>query len=235
MNDPVMICPSRSRPGNVRRLMERWPQVTVAAALIVVTDGGDPHLPAYEQAVDELGALGRMGMLTAPGGPHRLGPVLNMAASVVLTGDVDAVGFISDSHLPVTPGWDLLLMEAIAGRPGVAYPDDLFQGEKLPTCPVITASLIRHLGYLSPPGLTHLYIDDFWRELGLGAGNLTYRPDVIVEHLHPMAGKAVWDDQWAANNSAGQYTADHAAFQAFLEGQWPADLARLRTHLAAAA
>lgn len=230
-----MICPSRSRPGNIQRLAAAWPQVTDAAALLVVCDGDDPQLPGYEQVIGEPGAPGQVTMLTVPGGPHRLGPVLNMAVPTALGYGTGAIGFISDSHLPITPDWDTHLTAAISERPGVAYGDDLFQGRALPTCPVITASVIRCLGYLSPPGIVHLYIDDFWRQLGLDLGHLAYVPGVVVEHLHPAAGKAAWDRQWTANNTSDQYARDHATFQAFLDGQWPADLAALRAHLAATA
>ncbi|MDQ2876671.1 MAG: hypothetical protein M3Y33_18480, partial [Actinomycetota bacterium] len=124
--------------------------------------------------------------------------------------------------------WDARLTAAVDAGAAVAYANDLHQGENLPTTPAIPAAIITELGYLSPPGITHLYIDDFWKQLGTDLGALAYLPDVIVEHMHPAAGKADWDAQWVTNNSSAQYGADQGAWQRFRDGRWPADLARLQ-------
>ena len=143
----------------------------------------------------------------------------------------EAVGFLGDDHRPRTPGWDTRLLAALDGRPGVAYGDDLHQGGRLPTAVVISSAIIRTLGYMVPPGQDHLYLDDFWRQLGLDLGRLEYVPDVIVEHCHPNAGKAPWDDGYERVNSPAQNTADSAAYARFMSSAWPEDLARLRAGL----
>jgi hypothetical protein len=58
--------------------------------------------------------------------------------------------------------------------------------------------------------------DDFWMDLGRRAGGLTYLPDVIIEHMHPHAGKAEHDDGYATNNSAETYDHDRRCFEAWL-------------------
>jgi hypothetical protein len=96
---------------------------------------------------------------------------------------------------------------------------------------VISSVIIRALGYMVPPGLEHLYLDDFWKRLGQDLGHLEYLPDVIIEHCHPNAGKATWDDGYERVNSPGQNAWDRAAYGAFLGGRWPGELARLRAGL----
>lgn len=69
-------------------------------------------------------------------------------------------------------------------------------------------------------------------QLGNDLGCLSYLPDVIIEHLHPGAGKAEWDERYAAVNSPERNASDKAAFDRFLADTWPADLARLKEALA---
>jgi hypothetical protein len=127
---------------------------------------------------------------------------------------------LGDDHRPRTGRWDRTLIEAIEGLdgPGWAYGNDLFQGAALPTAWVTSAETVRALGWLMLPACQHLYVDAAVLELGRAAGRIAYRPDVIVEHLHPAAGKATWDDSYRASNSRERDLADRAAFQ-----QWKAD------------
>jgi hypothetical protein len=64
----------------------------------------------------------------------------------------------------------------------------------------MSSSIVQALGYFCPPGLIHMYLDNFWAELGRGANCLAYRGDVIIEHMHPLAGKAEvdagYDEVW---------------------------------------
>jgi|HubBroStandDraft_2_1064218.scaffolds.fasta_scaffold11961_2 hypothetical protein len=221
-----MLCPSRGRPGNAAALAALWPDVTESARLHLIADADDPELAGYEAI-----PLPAHVSLDIIDGPRRLGPILNSAGPPHAAA-ADAVGFLGDDHRPRTAGWDTALLAALDGRAGVAYGDDLFQHERVPTACVISASLIRALGYMVPPGLAHLYLDDFWARLGMDAGNLSYCPDVVIEHLHPAAGKGIWDAGYTLANSAETWTADGAAWEQFLADRWPADLAAMRKRLA---
>ncbi len=121
-------------------------------------------------------------------------------------------------------------MEALA-TPGVAYGNDLFQSSKLPTAVVISSQIIRTLGYFVPPGMTHLYLDDYWRQLGTDIGSFHYLPDVIIEHMHPAAHKGPWDEGSLRVNSGDMWAADGQAYTQFIRNRWPADLAELREAL----
>jgi hypothetical protein len=195
-----------------------WGDVTQDADLLITCDDDDPAAGQYGPGVRVMS------------GPRRLGPILN-ALAVAAAPRYEAVGTLGDDHRPRTPGWDRRLMTALAGRPGVAYGDDLFQGPLLPTAVVISSAVILALGYMVPPGVMHLYMDNFWLRLGHDLGVLEYCPDVIIEHVHPSAGKAEWDDGYARVNSAENAAADYTAWDDFLHGQWPGDLARLRETL----
>jgi hypothetical protein len=219
----VMLCPSRGRPGNVAGLREAWAKVTgPEAELLVAVDADDPDLPAYA-AGGPVRAL--------EDSPHVLGVILNGLAMEVAP-RCEAVGFLGDDHRPRTPGWAVRLLGALDGRPGVAYGDDLHQGEALPTAVVISSAVILTLGYMTIPA--HLHTDTFWYLLGEDLGCRAYCPDVIIEHLHPCAGKASWDEGYLRVNGPGREAADRRVLTGHLAGRWPDDLARLRDRLAVA-
>ncbi len=212
----VMLCPSRSRPGNIAELRTLWPAVTSEAALVVAVDEDDPDLPAYQRDGD-------VRVMTAGLG---LGAILNKLAAE-LAPSCTAIGFLGDDHRPRTHDWDRRLLDVLRERPGIAYGNDLNKGEQLPTAVVISAPVITALGYLCPPGVRHLYLDDFWLQLGHSLDSVHYCPDVIIEHMHPDVGKAEWDDGYRRVNSGEQYAADNPAYLRFLAESWPADLARV--------
>jgi hypothetical protein len=104
-----------------------------------------------------------------------------------LAKDYRALASLGDDHLPRTPGWDLRLLEAIAGMGGTgfAYGNDLLQGAALPTAVVVSSNIVTALGWMCEPSMRHYCIDNVWKDLGEGAGCLAYLPDVIIEHLRP--------------------------------------------------
>ena len=71
-------------------------------------------------------------------------------------------------------------------------------------------------GGMVPPDMIHLYLDNFWMTLGKDLNALRYIPEVVLEHLHPVAGKAEWDDQYREVNAPEVYSADKAALDNYL-------------------
>jgi hypothetical protein len=213
----TMVCPSRGRPGNIAELAICWEQTDAKARLLVLVDDDDPELDGYLSQHLDAG-------IQVIEEPRRLGPILNSVMPAIAQHG-GAVGFLGDDHRPRTPGWDKALVDAL---PGVAYGNDLFQGRNLPTAVAMSAGIVQALGYFVPPGLMHLYFDDFWLTLGRELDSLTYLEDVIIEHMHPVAGKASWDEGYVRVNSVQQFNTDSATYQRFMTTQWPGDLARLR-------
>lgn len=224
----TMIVPSRGRPANIARLIDAFVYTadTSHTSLRVVVDSDDPELQAYRNLVGQSEWLS----LIIQGEHRRLNPILNAEAARAVNSS-GLIGFMGDDHVPRTPRWDQHLIAAIGGRPGVAYGNDLLQRENLPTAVVMSSSIVRVLGYMSPPSLLHLYMDDFWKMLGGAIGNLQYRDDVIIEHVHPAAGKAPWDAAYQVTMSAGLLSEDGQRYTEYLARQWPGDLARLRKEI----
>jgi hypothetical protein len=138
---------------------------------------------------------------------------------------------MGDDHCPRTPGWDEKILEASTPWT-VVYGNDLFQGQNLPTAVFQGAGLIRTTGRFNPPGCEHLYLDNYWKTLGDRLGTLTYLDDVIIEHVHYMAGKAVEDDLYREVNSPTMYDHDATAWATYANGPMQADLDRVKAAMA---
>lgn len=216
----VYVIPSRSRPHNIGRLLRAWQDTcTAGTQLCLVTDDDDPSdWPVIPRSVGwhEVGP------------PRRIGPILNaIAPGLARSGEWEAVGFMGDDHLPRTEGWDEQLLAEIRAGNAVAYGNDLIQGPNLPTACLIDAAVIAGTGRMVPDGCRHLWLDNYWLAVGRALG-ISYRPDVIIEHLHPLGGTAPSDAGYERANSPEVGAADHAAFTAHMRDVFPADIARFR-------
>lgn len=233
--DLLMIVPSRGRPQNVAALLDAWRETATGVAdLLVAVDDDDP---LFEEYAALRTAVAWPAALRSPrwvNGPRmRLGGTLNDVA-LRFRGDrfgneYRAVGFLGDDHRPRTAGWDRRMVEALDDLgTGMVYGDDLFQRQNLPTAIAMTSDIVRALGYMVPGGLVHLYVDNAWAALGNGIGRLRYLPDVVIEHLHPSAGKAELDDSYRETNSDAQFDADRHRFEDWKRFSLDADVARLQ-------
>jgi hypothetical protein len=231
----TIIVPTRSRPANVERVIDAWDATGAfidGAELLFVVDGDDPEYLAY---CDVLGTAARaVPGVTWSSVPawEPLVPKLNLAALRVLA-DVPgrfAVGFAGDDHLPRTPGWVSRYLEILreVGTGVVSCPDG-YRPDDLPTQWAMTSDIVRALGRMVPAPVDHLYCDDAVRALGVAAECYHYLPDVLIEHMHPVAGKAGRDEQYDRVNSRTQYRGDRRAYHQWREQQLVADAQTVRT------
>lgn len=224
MTDLVVIVPSRGRPHAAAELADAFNETCRAETdLVFALDDDDPTRDEYSRRVE---------IWT---GPNRsMVEALNGAASRESGGRFGmrppfAIGFIGDDHRPRTAGWDAAYVEALQELgTGIVYGDDLLQRENLPTQCAMTTDIVQTLGYMAPPTLTHLYVDNFWLSLGKAAGCIRYLPDVVVEHCHPVARKAEWDEGYARVNNSAMYAKDEAAFRTYAETEFQADVEKVR-------
>lgn len=220
----LVIVPSRGRPHNIADLYVAWSETTHRhASLLVAVDDDDPALPEYRRVCDLTG-------IELEVGPRlRLTGTLNKVA-VARAPHYRAVAFMGDDHRPRTVGWDTHLMNTLNQLgTGVAYGNDLIQGEKMATAVAMTSDVVTALGYMAPPQMVHLCLDLVWVEWGRAIDRLAYLPDTVIEHMHPHVGKAANDAGYEEANSAHQTAADHAAYEAYRNGpQFAADVAKLR-------
>ncbi len=208
----ILLVPSRGRPQNIAELKEAvYSTAHGDVRFIVALDDDDPTVNEYTQIENVEFWVGTS---------KRLGPWLNELAPQ-LAKDDSVVGFMGDDHRPKSEGWDLRMIEAV-GHKGIAYGNDLIQGPNLPTAVFMTSNIVEQLGYMCPPGLIHLFIDNAWLEWGRGAECLTYLDDVIIEHVHPLKGKAAQDVTYEAAWSYGN--ADAATWETYKESNLAHDI-----------
>lgn len=210
----AVIVPTRGRPENAARLETAFERTTRSGAVpVFVADEDDPKLDDYRARLD-AGDIRRLVISPFTGGKGLCYPLNTTARRYVKA--YDYVGFMGDDHLPVTEGWDTEMTgELDSLEPRIAYGNDLLQGPNLPTAVFMQSRMVRALGFMAPQVMRHLYLDNFWKELGEAVGGLRYRGDVVIEHLHPVAGKAEWDERYRVVNEQAADTHDRDAWLAF--------------------
>jgi hypothetical protein len=226
----ITLCPSRGRPKNVERLIEAYTDTATSDdRLAVIVDDDDPELPRYDALIETYEKrMPGWGLIVQ--NPRNLSQSLNHWAPRLATRDDDVIGFMGDDHVPRTNGWTDRVRNALGDRAGVVYGDDLFQRANLPTAVFITADVVRELGFFCPPAQRHLYLDNFWLELGRGLGSLHYLADVVIEHVHPAAKKAPLDEHYDRVNAPELWRHDEDAWKAYVQsGRFRSDVDRVRT------
>jgi hypothetical protein len=221
--DLLVIVPSRNRPQNIAALWDAWHATTTGATqLLVAVDDDDPTLSNYERVCADRGIE-----LTV--GPRlRMCPTLNKVA-VERAPHHFAVGFLGDDHRPRTNGWDERYLETLHELgTGFVYGNDLLAGERLPTQFALTSDIVHTLGAIVPAPVRHMYADNQIWDLGHAIARIRYLPDVIVEHLHPLAGKAENDAGYLEVNAPDAFEADRLIYAHWYEHQMAADVAKLK-------
>jgi hypothetical protein len=227
--DLLVIVPSRGRPAAVAGLAASFLLTCTAdTGLVFAVDDNDPLGDAYAEAIADVPY--EEASLWINRGEKTMVAALNGAVTAMLTDTTKAVAFMGDDHRPRTVGWDHAYLDALQRMgTGIVYGDDLLQHARIPTQVAMTANIVRTLGHMAPASLTHLFVDNYWRDLGAHAGCLHYLPDVVVEHMHPFAGKADWDAGHIRVNDHVMYRADSVAYGLYAaDGKLAADVAKVK-------
>lgn len=235
MADLLVIVPSRGRPQSVARVVRAWLNTAAYehADLVFAVDADDPQHDAYWQHLPDGDGRTLVRFVSLPQWRPMV-PKLNEVALAAAQmtpdgGSYFALGFAGDDHLPRTSGWAWAYLNALREMgTGIVYGDDGFQSARLPTQWAMTADIVRTLGAMVPAQVEHLYCDNAVKDLGVTAGCLRYLPHVLVEHMHPLAGKADPDDGYRRVNARDQYAKDAAAYQHWLEHRMPGDVETVR-------
>jgi len=208
MRNLVVLVPSRNRPQNIEDLIKSFDETETESDLIVIVDDDEPQIDAYLQ-------LGCDVLMVAKQGKGMAKP-LNFAANH-FADKYRHFAFLGDDHRPRTKNWDLTFINTLDEMgTGLVYGNDLLQGENLATAVGMSGDIVKALGGMVPPDMIHLYLDNFWMTLGKDLNALRYIPEVVLEHLHPVAGKAEWDEGYRAVNAEEVYSADKKALDDYL-------------------
>ena len=208
MRNLVILVPSRNRPESIAELIKSLDETETESDLIVIVDSDEPQMDAYLE-------LGCDVLMVEKNGKGMAKP-LNFAANHYRD-KYRHFAFLGDDHRPRTKNWDTIFINALDELGiGLVYGNDLLQGENLATAVAMSGEIVKELNGMVPQDMIHLYLDNFWMTLGKDLNALRYIPEVVLEHLHPIAGKAEWDDQYREVNAPEVYSADKAALDNYL-------------------
>jgi hypothetical protein len=209
-----VLVPTRSRPQNLERLVRAWHETGAfgGADLILGIDVDDARFGGY---VDFLRAHPEVRVIQldkwAP-----LVPKLNLMATMS-AGRYPLLAFMGDDHIPRTPMWaHMLIADHLRPGSGIVYGRDGIQDRRLPTWWSMDGRIIDALGRMVPAPVQHLYCDNAVKKLGERADQLGYDDRILIEHMHPVAGKAEMDAQYVRVNRRQQYDRDQAAFDSWV-------------------
>lgn len=218
----VVLCPTRGRPDNaweVAYSIERT-RMLPSTNVLFILDEDDPKLDEYlTPRADET-----LPVLVAPPGLEKgMVAALNWGADRLLRDlpETILVGFVGDDHRFRTKGWDAQFVSWVKDHPvSIVYANDGARID-IPTQVFMTSNIISALGWMAPPVLRHLYVDNAWRDLGVATSPRTIHcfQDLLIEHMHPAFQKAKMDEGYARVNSGEMYGHDGAAYGAWVQGE----------------
>jgi len=216
MAELLVLVPTRSRPQNLKPIVQAWWETGAFgfADLLFVADADDMQIDGYSQLVgSQAGAMIQILPEWMP-----LVPKLNfVAVEIAKGGQYRNIAFMGDDHIPRTRGWaSNLIMDHHKNQNWIWYGKDGFQDQNKPTWWSMDAEIIRRLGRMVPAPVQHLYCDDAVKVLGEKAGCLGYDETIMIEHMHPIAGKGQMDEQYARVNRLQQYERDQGLFRSWV-------------------
>ena len=226
MSEMALIVPSRGRPENIKRLYKALADTKSDVHLYVGIDKDDPALEDYLELEKDTDIC-----LVISHERKRFGPTLN-SISLMLAGMYEYLAWCGDDHLPITEKWDERYREELVKMgAGIVYGNDLVQGINIPTQMGFTSNIVKALGYAVPDGFIHLFIDNYFLELGRAIGGVCYLPDVIVQHLHPSAGGAKEDQTYREANSPENWSNDQRRFNEYMIEELTTDAEKIRQYV----
>jgi hypothetical protein len=213
VKNTAIIVPSRHRPHNIAELQKALIDTGTNADLFVIVDDDDVTADEYHRLTNYFTTIMRVER-----GIKGMADPLNKGARYLLTlNKYKYFIFVGDDHRPRTQQWDEIWRTNLDELgTGLVYGDDLLQSENLPTAIGMTSNIVKELNGMVPDGFAHLYLDNFWLRLGQNLNAIRYLPETIIEHLHPIAGKAGWDKGYEEVNAPEINNADMAAFKNYI-------------------
>ena len=204
MNTNLVIIPARGRPDKAQVAFDALKELSKISDFLIGLDDDDAdNYPEIEGVIREVNPRLRMN------------GTLNLLVKKYQD-KYETITFMGDDHIVRTENWDGLLYQGIKERGyGISYANDLFQGANLPTMVMMSTNISKSLGFFAPRRLIHLYMDNFWKLFGQITDCLEYHPDVIVEHMHFMAGKSALDAGYEEVNSSEISNHDAEVFKEY--------------------
>lgn len=214
--DLGLLVPTR-RPAGLERLWNSM-KATCTPGMTTLLAGVDADDPGVYPAGPGYDIQGGLRYVTA---------WVNHLALATL-GRFRFVGHVGDDNTCDTPGWDARVCKALESQP-FAFCNDRYPREagSLSCHIFMRADVVRILGYMGPPEISHMYVDVAWMAWCLACGH-EYLHDVLLPHHHYTLG-APHDDTYARSyaRTAADLKAWHEYSRRRGAGGLNADIAKL--------
>lgn len=188
--DISLLCPTRGRPDNMRRLVASCDNTAhgiIEVVFYLDEDDRDSIKVAYELAETRRHV------------EFTVGPriVLSEMWNVCYrNASADVFMHCGDDIVFRSTSWDEAVLDVFGRHPDrivLVHGNDLVWGPRLGTHSFLHRRWVETLGYCCPPYFSSDYNDTWLNELADRIGRRVYLPDVITEHMHFVVGKGPRD------------------------------------------
>lgn len=191
-----LLAPTRGRPQALREMADTA-HATANGPIEVraYVDIDDPFLDQY---------------VATRGVTVIVGPRITLSACWNVLADEASGQFLhmaADDIRFRTPGWDSIIrgtFEAFPDRIACVYGRDGIHDEKLATHGFISRRWYETVGYFTWGEFPCDFADTWLHDVAEMIGRLIYQPEVLIEHLHPIAQKAEWDQTHLERKARGK-------------------------------
>lgn len=219
----VWLLPSRGRPHNLARFFDsvRAVQTRTEGLVLLNREDFDDRRAEY----DALSYPDGWSLILCEGDSQ--GDKIREVEA--LWRDLAWVGLLGDDEMLKTEAWDRTLVGHLDGKNFVSCNDDWVihtRGGRIAGCILWSGELLRTVGYIFPPGMHHILLDDIWEEIGKETGCWHVDRDVMIQHLHFENGGAKHDDTYRAAYAYG--VTDHPIHNEWREHHLAGVVAKIR-------
>lgn len=177
MNKRLMvICPSRQRPDKLKEMVKSFHKTAKGETWLYIRLDVDD--PTFDKYMEELKFVEEDEKIFTDIGPRKsVTEIINEAFKG--NPEEEYYSVTNDDFIYHTDGWDVTLR-----TPGVGFGRDGFPDRVFPVTSVINGNWVRAVNWLQLPSLERYYGDTVWGNLAIKLKQLTYYPDVFIEHKH---------------------------------------------------
>lgn len=202
--DLSILLPTRGRAARVERLLDSIVNSTVRPERLEVVLRVDADDAASQRLSHPDLAIA---LIVGPPGE----PMGRMFRACYEKSQGRLLMLMNDDVVFRTRGWDAMVLDAFGRFPdGVAlvWGNDLDQGSRLPTFPILSRTVAELLGEVCPEEYRHFHIeshlhDVFRRLAAAGYERRVYLDAAVFEHEHYVVGKAARDATYRRDQYLG--------------------------------
>lgn len=183
MNKLAILCPTKGRPENLKRLQESFDKTQTGFADL---------FPIIDK--DELDLYNRKDAIVSEAQSYFCSKLNGAVQSVQ---DYDFVAIIGDDVIIHTEGFDKILVDEFNNSKWqILHCEDNMHHDKFANHWIVRMELVQEFGFMMPPVLQHMFGDNFWTQIGKESNSIKFMPNILWEHLHWVNRKAKMDDTY---------------------------------------